>query len=135
MSKTENTDVMDSANKRERPIIAFWNKHRKSILIATGVVGFLGSTILAILGIKKHYWNATAFERWFNTASLDELKSARDNIHSEYMNHTINDEYREFLWNLLPRFDKKIREIEDVGMKFTGPAYSREHGYNLYKPD
>ena len=51
------------------------------------------------------------------------------------MKHTVNDEFRESLWNLLPRLDKKIREIEGAGKISTGPAYHREHGYNLYKPD
>ena len=133
VSKTVN-NVKVNSNKHEQPVVAFWNKHRKGILIATGIVGTVGTAVLTVLGVK-YYWNATAFERWFKKAPLDELKTVRDNVHSEYMKHTVNDEFRESLWNLLPRLDKKIREIEGAGKISTGPAYHREHGYNLYKPD
>ena len=119
---------------KTRPIVAFWNEHKKEIKIATGIVASIGVAVLASLGIK-YYWNATAFERWFKKASLDELKEARNNIHNEYMRHTVNDEYRKSLWDILPKFDKKIHEIEMAGKKASGPAYHREHGYNLYKPD
>ena len=133
MSKTVN-NAKDNSNKHARPVVAFWNKHRKGLLIATGIVGTVGTAVLNVLGVK-YYWNATAFERWFKKAPLDELKTVRDNVHSEYMKHTINDEYRESLWNLLPRLDKKIREIEWAGKIPSSPSYPREHGHNLYKPD
>ncbi len=120
--------------EKERPIVAFWHRHKKGIKIATGVVGTIGTAVLAACGIK-YYWNASAYERWFKKAPLDELKLVRDNIHAEYMKHTTNDEYRESLWNLLPRLDKRISEIEWAGKTPTGPAYHREHGFNLYKPD
>lgn len=121
-------------NKEDRPLVAFWNKHKKQIAVAGGIVGAVGIAVLGIFGVK-YYWNASAFERWFKKAPLDELKTVRDNIHSEYMKHTVNDEYRETLWNLLPRLDKKISEIEWAGKTPSGPAYHREHGFNLYKPD
>ena len=91
-------------------------------------------TILAFWGIK-YYWNATAFERWFKKAPLDELKTARNNIHSEYMKHTANDKYRETLWELLSRLDKKISELEWAGKNPSAPSYPREHGHGLYKPE
>ncbi len=129
---------MDKQNGQEAvkewPIVAFWHKHNKEIKIVTGVLGFLGAVVLTVCGVK-HYWNATAFERWFEKASLDDLKAARDNIHSEYLGHTVNDEYRESLWNLLPKFDRRISELQWAGKKPSGPAYHREHGFNLYKPD
>ena len=68
MSKTVN-NVKDNSNKHERPVVAFWNKHRKGILIATGIVGTVGTAVLTVLGVK-YYWNATAFERWFKKAPL-----------------------------------------------------------------
>lgn len=134
MNRSEKTNVKLCTKKQERPIIAFWHKNRRGILIATGIIGTIGTVILALFGIK-YYWNATAFERWFKKASLDELKTVRNNVHSEYMKHTVNDKYRETLWNLLPRLDKKISELEWDGKTPSGPAYHREHGYNLYKPD
>ena len=129
-----NNNAKENSNKHERPIIAFWNKHRKGILIATGVIGFVGTAVLTFLGIK-YYWNATAFERWFKKASIEDLRIGRNNIHSEYMKHTINDEYRELLWNMLSRLDKRIREIEYAGKIPSVPSYPHEHGHNLYKPE
>ena len=119
---------------KERPIVAYWHKHKKGIIIATGIAGFFGAAVLTVFGVK-YYWNSTAFERWFRNASLDDLKEARDNIHAEYMKHNVNDEYRESLWNILPTLDKKISEIEWDGKKPSGPTYYREHGSNLYKRD
>ena len=125
---------MNDRNKQKaaktRPVVAFWNKHKKEFQFITGVLGLA----LAFLGVK-YIWNATAFDRWFDKASLTELKAERDRIHTNYMNYTINDEHREFLWNLLPKFDKKIHELEWDGKTPSGPAYHREHGFNLYKPD
>ena len=66
---------------------------------------------------------------------LKELKDARDLTHKEFLSHTTNDEYREDLWRLLSVFDKKISDLEWNGKVPCGPAYHREHGYNLYKPD
>ena len=134
MNRAANDNMKNNSNKHEQPIVAFWNKHRKGILIASGIVGTVGTTVLTVFGVK-YYWNSTAFERWFRNAPLDELKTVRNDVYSEYLKHTVNDEYRESLWNLLPRLDKKIREIEGAGKNLTGPVYHREHGYNLYKPD
>ena len=132
MNKTDKNH--STQNKQDKPIIAFWNKNRKGILIVTGIIGTICTAFLAFCGIK-YYWNATAFERWFKKASLSELKVARDNVHSEYMKHTVNDKYRETLWNLLPRLDKKINDLERGGKTTYSPSHHREHGYNLYKPD
>ena len=129
---------MDHRNEqkaaKKRPMVAFWNNHKKEIQIVTGVLGLICATLLAVRG-AKYIWNATAFDRWFDKASLTELKAERDRIHTKYMNYTINDEHRVFLRNLLPKFDKRIHELEWDGKTPSGPAYHREHGFNLYKPD
>ncbi|MCI5575140.1 MAG: hypothetical protein MR379_06160 [Clostridiales bacterium] len=119
---------------KDRPIVAFWNKHKKEIATAGGVVGAVGVAILSIFGVK-YIWNDSSFERWFKKAPLDDLKTVRGNVHSEYINHTVNDEYRESLWSLMSRLDKKISDLEWEGKTPVGPAYHREDGYNLYKPD
>jgi hypothetical protein len=36
---------------------------------------------------------------------------------------------------LMSRLDKKISNLEWSGKTPSGPAYHREHGFNLYKPD
>ena len=125
---------MKRISKEERPVLAFWNRHKKEIAIASGIVGGVGVLVLGILGLK-HYWNATSFDRWFKKASLDDLKTARNNVQSEYLKHNTNDKYRETLINIRSILDKKISNIESAGHIPTPPAYSREHGHGLYKPD
>lgn len=124
----------EKQDPKERPIVAFWNDHKKKIAIATGIAGAVGIAFLGAFGVK-YYWNSSSFERWFKKAPLDELKTVRGNVHSEYLNHTVNDEYRESLRNLMSRLDKKISDLEWTGKTYSGPAYHREHGFNLYKPD
>ena len=117
--------------EQQHPLVTFGNKHKKGIIITISIIG---ASVLIALGCKK-YLDATAFERWLNKASLEELKEKRDLIHAEYMRHNVNDQYREDLWNLLPVFDSRIRQKERNGKAPCGPTYHREHGYNLYKPD
>ena len=124
----------ENTKGEKRTVITFWNKHKRKIKIIGGIAVGIGATILTGLGVK-YLWDASSFERWFKKAPLDELKLFRNDVHSEYMKHNTNDEYRETLWNLLPRLDKRIWEIENAGKSISGPAYHREHGYNLYKPD
>ena len=120
--------------ENERPVVAFWNKHKKEIAIAGGVVGAVGVAVLSALGIK-YFWNASSFERWFKKAPLEELRTVRNNVHTEYLKHTINDAYRSSLWDLMARLDKKINALDWDGKTPSGPAYHGEHGTNLYKPD
>ena len=79
--------------ENERPVVAFWNKHKKEIAIAGGVVGAVGVAVLSALGIK-YFWNASSFERWFKKAPLEELRTVRNNVHTEYLKHTINGAHR-----------------------------------------
>ena len=121
--KKQKTDKSFSIN-------AFWNKHKKEIIIASSIIGAIGVTFLAVLGVKYK-----SLEKWLKKASLEDLNEARNNTHHDWMQHTINDEYRSNLWSLMQLLDKKISEREWAGKIPTGPSYHREHGYNLYKPD
>ena len=120
-----------SESKNETSPKSLINKYKRPICIVGSVICI---TALAAIGVK-YYRDATAFERWFKNASLPELKAKREIIHSEYLAHTTNDDYRKSLWDLLPRFDRRISEIEWAGKTPTGPSYSREDGYNLYRPN
>lgn len=117
--------------KKRRQFVATWKKRKKTIVITTGGVF---ATFLTLIGVK-YYWNSTAFDRWFKKASLSELKVARHNIHTEFIEHRVNDDHRAFLENILSLFDKKINEVELFGKIPSPPTFHREHGNNLYKPD
>ena len=116
---------------KEKSLIEFWNNNRKKILVWSGIAGTVALTILGV----KHYWDNPTFESLLQKSSLQELKDLRNTIHSKYMSHTSNDEYRESLWNCLPKIDNRIREIEWAGKTPIGPSYHGEHGTNLYKAD
>lgn len=131
---TQKDESIQKQLEKERPVVAFWNKHKKEIAIVGGVFGAIGVAVLSVLGIK-YFWNASSFERWFKKAPLEELKTVRGNVHKEYLSHTVNDAHRESLWNLMSRLDKKISNLEWNGKTPSGPAYHREHGFDLYKPD
>lgn len=128
------TNEKVNSSKTERPILAFWNKHKKEIAIVSGIVGGIGALILCVLGLK-HHWNAASFDRWLKKAPLDDLKKARDNVQSEYLKHNTNDQYRENLIKVRSLLDKKISNIESAGHVSSPPTYPREHGHGLYKPD
>ena len=134
VNKTSNDNVKEGCEQQKQSIDVFWSKNQKRVFVVAGVVGAVGATVLTVLGVK-HYRKATEFERWFTKATLDELKNLRDKIHEKYMKYTTNDEFRDFLWNLLPRLDKRINELAWSGKTPESPSYPREHGYGLYKPD
>lgn len=106
--------------------------NKKKIAIASGMIGVAGIMLLGVFGVK---YRRHSFERWLKKAPLEELNAVREDIQSEYLHHTINDEYRRSLWNLMSSLDKRISALAWNGKSAAGPAYHREHGFHLYKPD
>lgn len=104
----------------------------KKIAVTSGIISVVGIAFFGVFGVK-HYRHS--FERWLKNAPLEELNAAREDVQSEYLKHTVNDEYRRSLWNLMSSLDKKINELAWMGKPASGPAYHREHGFHLYKPD
>ncbi|MBO5231765.1 MAG: hypothetical protein IJE00_06640 [Clostridia bacterium] len=117
--------------KKENKIKSFFKRHKKGIYITAGIIG---GSVLCFFGIKC-YLKQPTLEKFLKESSLSLLKEKRNEIHTEYLKYTKNDEYRNSLWNLLPILDKEISKREWDGKIPSGPAYHREHGYNLYKPD
>ena len=105
--------------------LRIFNDMKKSVDMKNGKNVFLSAKI----------WELFSVIAETQKESTDHIGQALDYIHSEYMKHTINDEYRELLWNMLSRLDKRIREIEYAGKIPSVPSYPREHGHNLYKPE
>jgi hypothetical protein len=54
---------------------------------------------------------------------------------AEYLNYTVNDDYREDLSKGIDLMNKRIRELDWVGLLPSRSTNHREHGNNLYKPD
>lgn len=71
---------------------------------------------------------------WLKSASLEELETERDRVHADYLNPSLDADYRDRMWYLLLRFDAAIRK-KKCGDKEPGyPAHS-EHGWYLPSDD
>lgn len=121
-------------HSKEHSVVVVWRKNKKKIVKVVGVLGGICTFLLMLKG-GKYFLNASALKRWYKKASLDELKTFRNNIHSEALNYTVNDEYRATLWESLPIIDKRIHEMESAGKVTQWSSYPREHGHGLYKRD
>ena len=51
---------------------AFWNKHKKGIILVSSIIGIIGITALAVLGI-----NYKSLGKWLKKASLEDLKDGK----------------------------------------------------------
>ena len=72
---------------------------------------------------------------WMQSASLDELESARAEVATDYGNVTLDIDYRGDLWDLLLEFDVAIGKKSWEGQEPQGPAFHREHGWYLPNDD
>ena len=72
---------------------------------------------------------------WLETASLDELQSARSEVQADYGNPELDIDYRGDLWDLLHEFDAAIGKKVWEGQEPKGSAFHREHGWYLPNDD
>ena len=56
-------------------------------------------------------------------------------IRDRYRNPQYDNDKRIEFWNILKLYDKVKSDKDWNGKKPQGPAYHREHGFGLYKPD
>lgn len=63
-----------------------------------------------------------------------EWETEREIIRQKYSDPEYDVATRIGFQDLLRRFDKVKSDRDWAGLKPQGPAYHREHGYNLYKP-
>ena len=72
---------------------------------------------------------------WLQNASLEELQTGRERVHTDYSNPELDTDYRGDLWDLLLEFDTAIGEKRWEGKEPKGPAVHREHGWYLPNDD
>ena len=80
--------------------------------------------------LRKEYSSS-----WLETASLDELQTARSEVQSDYGNPELDIDYRADLGDLLLEFDTAIGNKQWEGQEPKGPAFHREHGWYLSNDD
>ena len=139
-----------SINKTEEPsekngFIAWVKEHKVQLLLAGISVTTL---LLTIIGLKNkdainELWNSLKKEiekgslysdKWFNKASLEDLKAAREIVQTDYMNPKLDKDYRNQCWNLMARFDNAIRKIDSQGKEIGFPVHSG-NGWHLLDDD
>ncbi len=71
---------------------------------------------------------------WIKQLTDKEWETEREIIRKKFCDPKYDDGTRIGFQNLLKLFDKVKSDRDWAGLKPQGPAYHREHGYNLYKP-
>ena len=74
-------------------------------------------------------------EKWIENLTSEEWRNEREKIQQLFLNPKLDFDIREQYHNLLRVFDKVKSKKDWAGEIPHGPAYHREHGFNLYKPD
>lgn len=72
---------------------------------------------------------------WIKLLTDSEWAAEREIVRQQYTNPKLDIDFRSKLWNILYLFDKVKSERDWAGKTPHGPAFHREHGFNLYKPD
>jgi len=71
---------------------------------------------------------------WIKKLTNKEWGTEREIIRQKFCNSKYDYSARIGFRNLLRLFDKVKSDKDWAGKKPQGPAYHREHGFNLYKP-
>lgn len=72
---------------------------------------------------------------WIESLNDSEWAAEREIVQKQYNDPKLDIDFRGKLWNILYLFDKVKSEKDWAGKTLHGPAFHREHGFNLYKPD
>ena len=118
-----------------------WVKEHNTQILLTGVS--VTTILITALGLKNkdeilELWNSLKKQleqgslyssKWFEKASLDELKMKRKLVQQDYNNPKLDLNYRNFCWNLLKRFDNAIGKIEMAGKEYGYPVHSSNGWY------
>lgn len=97
----------------------------------------LGSLAVVVYGTYKCLSNKESSKyslEWIKRLKDKEWETEREIIRQKFCNPKYDDDTRIAFQNLLCLFDKVKSDRDWAGLKPQGPAYHREHGYNLYKP-
>lgn len=96
----------------------------------------LGSVAIASLSIflAKRYPSKYSPE-WIKQLSDRDWEVEREIIRKKFCNPQYRNSERNYFQIILNLFDKVKSEKDWAGVKPQGPAYHREHGFNLYKPE
>ncbi len=139
-NKRATEQIADGSFEKTR-LIAWVKRHKLQLLFAGVSVTTVAMTLLGVKNKDEinQLWNSLIQEikkgslysaKWFENASLEELREVRKIVQQDYRNPDFDLEYRSECWELLKRFDNAIGKIVWQG-KEKGYPVSREHGWYL----
>ena len=99
--------------------------------LAAGTLFALYKGVTALAGREPPKYS----REWIEALTDAEWAAERQIIQDQYRNPALDIDFRESRRMLLFLFDKGKSAKDWAGQTPKGPAYHREHGYNLYKPD
>jgi len=102
----------------------------KEIILGIGVLSAVGVYNF----ISKKKVSKYSYERIKNLTDK-EWEIERKIVQDKYRNPQYDNDKRIEFWNILKLYDKVKSDKDWNGKKPQGPAYHREHGFGLYKPD
>lgn len=108
----------------------FMGKISKYIL---GLGGLAVAGLGVYIGLSNKEHSKYSLE-WIKKLTDKDWESEREIIHQKFCNPKYDESTRISFHNFLRLFDKVKSDRDWAGIKPQGPAYHREHGFNLYKP-
>lgn len=140
MDKEKTTEEITEEVADTKGFIA-WVKEHKTQLLLTGISVTI--ILATALGLKNKeaitkLWNtlkkqiekgALYSSKWFEKANLEELETARSFVQQDYVNPSLDLDYRNYCWNLLKRFDNAIGKIKWAGKEYGYPVHSSNGWY------
>lgn len=97
----------------------------------------LGSLAVVAFGAYKGFYSKEPSKyslEWIKKLTDQEWETEREVIRQKFCDPKYDVAARIGFQKLLALFDKVKSDRNWAGRKPQGPAYHREHGYNLYKP-
>lgn len=107
------------------------NKAKKLI----SILGVLSATVYGVYKAISNMEPEKYSLEWIRSLSDSQWETEREIVRQMFCSPKYSDSQRTDFQRILFLFDKVKSEREWDGDTPRGPAYHREHGYNLYKPD
>ena len=106
------------------------NKVLKRVLAVVGIAA-AGGLIHKIKNMPPEKYSL----EWIKSLSDSMWEKERESVRQDMCNPRLGADVQAKCQNILRLFDKVKSERNWAGKTPKGPSYSREHGFNLYKPD
>ena len=98
------------------------------------VLGLATAALYVLAKISGHQQPLAYTHDWIANLSNTEWEVERESIRQKWCSSKYSDVEKLEFRRILDIFDQVKREMSKNDGPISGPAYHREHGFNLYKP-